>query len=117
MRMAIGQARRDRGWTQAELAARVRCTQARLSEYEGGRRYLLPSSRVATELARVLRIPARALQDPVPERGSPTPEAMRRALGAEVAERVMELYGGRRLPTLPEVEAGLARLGAKRARA
>jgi len=66
--------------------------------YEGGRRYLLPSSRVATELARELLMPARALQDPVPEQGSPTPEEMRRALGADVAERLMELYGGRRLP-------------------
>ena|SRR5438445_6768626 len=97
MRTAMGQARRDRGLTQTELAARVRCTQSRLSEYEGGGRYLLPSSRIATELARVLRLAARALQDPVPEEGAPSPEEMRRALGADVADRVMELYGGRRI--------------------
>ena len=106
-RTAMAQARRDRGVTQAQLAARCRIRQGRLSEFETGRRYLRPSSRAATALAKVLRMPPRALQDPVPEQGSPTPEEMRRALGADVAERFMDLYGGRRLPTV--AEAALAR--------
>jgi ribosome-binding protein aMBF1 (putative translation factor) len=104
-RTAMAQARRDRGLTQWELASQVGCDQSRLSAYEGTRQYLLPTSSIATTLAQILEIPARALQDPVPERGSPTQEEMRRTLGADVADRLMEAYGGRRLPMLPKGEA------------
>jgi len=102
---AMKQARRDRGLIQMELARQVGCVQSLISAYELGRLYLLPGSRIATALGRILGIPARALQDPVPEHGGPSPEEMRRTLGADVAERLMELYGGRRLPTLAEGEA------------
>jgi len=101
-------ARVDRGWSQAELAARVGLYQGRLSEYETAKRFLLPSSRAARELSTALNLPARALQDPIPPAGSPTPEQMRKALGTDVAERLMDLYGGMRLPTLAQFEAALA---------
>jgi len=108
LRTAMAQARVDRGLTQRELAARVRLRQGRLSEFETARRYLLPSSRAARELSAILRLPARAMQDPIPPAGNPTPEQMRRTLGVDVAEKLMTLYGGARLPTIAQMEAALA---------
>ena len=102
------QRRRDMGISQADLARRVRTTQGRLSEYETARRYLLPSSRLAGALARELATPVRALQDPIAPAGSVAPEEMRRVLGTDIAEKLMEKYGGMRLPTIAQMEAALA---------
>src|SRR5437879_5915158 len=114
LKTAMAQARVDRGLTQAELADRVGLGQGRLSEYETARRFLLPSSRAASELSRVLHLPARALQDPIPPAGSPSVEAMRKALGADIAEKLVELYGGMRLPTIAQMEVALAARGERR---
>src|SRR5579862_4570368 len=108
LKTSMAQARVDRGLTQAELAARVGLRQGRLSEFETAQRYLLPSSRAAGALSKVLGIPVRALQDPIAPAGSPSAEEMRKALGADVAERLMERFGGMRLPTIAQMEAALA---------
>src|SRR5438093_13291690 len=105
MHTLMAQRRQDRGWRQGQLARCVGTHQSHLSDFESGKRRL--PARLAAKLARVLGLPAHILQDAVPEAESPTAEQMQRALGREVATQVMELYGGRRLPSLAEYEADL----------
>ena len=59
----IQQAREERGLTQAELAARLRCTQSALSNYELGKRK--PNLDLLNEIAEVLNKPLDYFFEPV----------------------------------------------------
>lgn len=111
---ALREARRERGWTQAELAARLGVTQAYVCLLERGRR-MVPR-RLAKKLVRMLQLPPSALPlgaDPNPLK----PDEAPRALGALGYPRFAYIRSRRRLNPAelllrvlpaPEVDARVA---------
>ncbi len=65
--------RRDRGWSQTDLAFHAQTTQGEISRFE--RRMAEPRPLQAQRLSRLLGVPADALQREVREPGGPADDA------------------------------------------